>query len=78
MLGLSERLRSVFVPYFRYLLDPMAAHLGGGSSNAADGPRKKRKKRSSAVAVMGDSSSDPAVVEDTWRLRLKVGSVHVV
>lgn len=78
MLGLSDRLRSVFVPYFRYLLDPIAAHLGGSAPDAADGPRKKRKKRSIAVAVMGDTSSDPAVVEDTWRLRLKVGTGYVV
>ena len=72
VLGLSERLRSVFVPYFRYLLDPIAAHLGGSSAEAADAPRRKRKKRSSAVAVMGDTSDDPVVIEDTWRLRLKV------
>ncbi len=27
--ALTERLRSVFVPYFRYLLDPFLAHLAG-------------------------------------------------
>lgn len=74
MLGLSERLRSVFVPYFRYLLDPIAAHLGATSSEAADGPRKKRKKRSSAAVAVTTDDSDAPAVEDTWRLRLKVCS----
>ena len=73
MLGLAERLRSVFVPYFRYLLEPIAAHLGGGTADA-EGPRRKKKKKSSSgvVAVADDASTEPAVVEDTWRLRYKV------
>lgn len=71
VLGLTERLRSVFVPYFRYLLDLIAAQLGGPSGDA---PRKKKKKKTGSVAVaVGDESSgEPAVVEETWRLRFKV------
>ena len=74
VLGLTERLRSVFVPYFRYLLDLIVAQLGGASGDAGTAPRKKKKKKTGSVAVaVGDESSgEPAVVEDTWRLRFKV------
>ncbi len=73
VLGLTERLRSVFVPYFRYLVDPIAAHLGG-SAVEAEGHRRKKKKKSTAgmLAVADESSTEPGVVEDTWRLRFKV------
>ena len=80
VLGLTERLRSVFVPYFRYLLDSIAAQLGGVSGDAGAAPKRKKKKKSSSVAVaVGDEGSEePAVVEDTWRLRFKVCcSAHV-
>ena len=74
VLGLTDRLRSVFVPYFRYLLDSIAAQLGGASGDAGVAPKRKKKKKSSSVAVaVGDEGSEePAVVEDTWRLRFKV------
>lgn len=73
VLGLTHWLKRVFVPYYRYLLDPIAAHMGGSTDSAGgDAPRKKRKKRSNTVTVMGDASSDPKDVEDSWRLRLKV------
>ena len=74
VLGLTERLRSVFVPYFRYLLDSIAAQLGGSLADAGEAPRKKKKKRSTsaALAVGDDASEEPHVVEDTWRLRFKV------
>ncbi len=73
VLGLTERLRTVFLPYFRYLVDPIAAHLGG-SAVEAEGHKRKKKKKSTAgvVAVSDESSTDPGVVEDTWRLRFKV------
>lgn len=78
VLGLTERLRSVFVPYFRYLLDLIAAQLGGASADAGAAPRKKKKKKTGSVAVaVGDESSgEPAVVEDTWRLRFQVCMLH--
>ena len=73
VLGLTERLRSVFVPYFRYLLDSIAAQLGGASGDAGAAPKRRKKKSSSvAVAVGDEGSGEPAVVEDTWRLRFKV------
>ena len=74
VLGLTERLRSVFVPYFCYLLDSIAAQLGGSLADAGKIPRKKKTKRSTSVALaVGDDASREAhVVEDTWRLRFKV------
>jgi len=78
VLGLTERLRSVFVPYFRYLLDSIAAHLGGGAAQA-EGPRRKKKKKASSgvLSVADEASSEPGTVEDTWRLRFKVCWVHL-
>lgn len=73
VLGLVERLRSVFVPYFRYLVDSIAAHLGGSAVEAEGHIRKKKKKSTAGVlAVADESSTEPGVVEDTWRLRFKV------
>lgn len=74
VLGLTERLRSVFVPYFRYLLDSIAAQLGGALGDAGAVPRKKKKKKASSVAVAAgdEASAEPAVIEDTWRLRFTV------
>ena len=73
VLGLTERLCSVFVPYFRYLLDSIVAQLGGASGDPGAAPKKKKKKSSSVTVPVGDEGSrEPAVVEDTWRLRFKV------
>ena len=74
VLGLTGRLRSVFVPYFRYLLDAIAAQLGGAMGDVGAAPRRKKKKKSSSavVAVGDEASGEPVVVEDTWRLRFKV------
>lgn len=80
VLGLTERLHSVFVPYFRYLLESIAAQLGGALGGAGAAPRRKKKNKSSRVAVaLGDEASgEPAVIEDTWRLRFKVHKLMVL
>lgn len=77
VLGLTDRLRSVFVPYFRYLLDPIAAHLGGGAQEG-EGPKRKKKRKASSgmLAVADKASTEPGAVEDTWRLRHKVCWIH--
>ena len=46
--ALAQRLRSVFVPYYRYVVDGALAHLGSGAAAEAP-PRKKRKKSSLAA-----------------------------
>lgn len=71
--ALTQRLRSVFVPYFRYLLDKAVRHLGGAAV-AAGGPgaqpaKKKRK------ASLGGGDGDVAAAGDDeacWTLRLRV------
>lgn len=59
--------RSVFVPYFRYLLAPALEALE--AAGAATEPRKKRKKKDAAAA---DADALAPDAQDQWRLRLQV------
>lgn len=69
--ALTERLRSVFVPYFRYVLDGAVAVLTGQPGDAAQ-PKKKRRK-SKTVEPVGDVvSADAEVAQNTWLLRFRV------
>ena len=61
MNALAEQLRSVFVPYFRNLLDLAVGNLTHGTEAKQSG-KKKRKK-------VADGVSDS---EDSWLLRLRV------
>lgn len=63
--ALATKLRSVFVPYFRYLVEPCVVALTGA---AADGAPKKKKQKAVAVATV-DSSAIEA--EERWVLRAK-------
>ena len=65
--ALTERLRSVFVPYYRYLADKAAKHLDAVDSAASVGLPKAKKQRKGA-ALSGGSSSSPT----SWVLRLRV------
>ena len=72
--ALTERLRSVFVPYFRYVLDGAIALLTGQAADASAQPKKKRKK-SKAVEPLGDVvSTDAGIAQNTWLLRFRVGA----
>jgi len=64
--ALSARLRSVFVPYFRYLIDRAVGHLAGGAGSAAP---KKKKRRGAAVDGGADADGDS---ELSWLLRVRV------
>ncbi|KAK9810295.1 hypothetical protein WJX72_008160 [[Myrmecia] bisecta] len=66
--ALTERLRSVFVPYFRHLLDPAIKHLGGKPEE----PVKKKKKKKAAAGVAVGAPAGPVGNEMTWCLRLRV------
>ena len=46
VVALTRRLRAVFVPYFRYLMDAVVVHLGGDAAggNSAEKPKKKKKR----------------------------------
>ncbi len=43
--ALTERLRSVFVPYFRYLLDKTVRHLSADGSGLSSQPHRSKKKQ---------------------------------
>ena len=60
--------RSVFVPYFRYLVGPAAEQLQAAS--AATEPRKKKRKKDRDSAAATVSSTAEAAL--SWRLRLQV------
>ena len=67
--ALALRLRSVFVPYYRYIMDSAIAHLS--STAAADAqPKKKRKKSSLPAAEMPSDVDDPNGLR--WVVRLRV------
>ena len=71
--ALTERLRSVFVPYFRYVLDGAVTVLTGQAQEASQ-PKKKRRK-SKAIEPVGDVvSADAGVAQNTWLLRFRVRS----
>ena len=57
VVALTRRLRAVFVPYFRYMMDGIVAHLGGSHAAGGSGedkPKKKKKRQSlSSAAVDG-------------------------
>lgn len=68
--ALAERLRGVFVPYFRHLLDLCIAYLSGIS--AGEGTKKKRRRKSAGANEAVDSSAEPTPAPEAWRLRLRV------
>ncbi|GAB4814939.1 hypothetical protein N2152v2_001985 [Parachlorella kessleri] len=71
--ALAERLRSVFVPYFRHLLDLFLGYLADGSAAApATKKQKKKKKQRTEAAGEADTTADPVQAEDGWRLRFQV------
>ena len=72
--ALAHRLRAVFTPYFRYVLDDGAlAALGGGDAKTGLPQAKKKRKKAAAPVAAGDAGgADPAVLRDTWLLRLRV------
>ncbi|PNH06163.1 hypothetical protein TSOC_007476 [Tetrabaena socialis] len=75
--ALSDRLRSVLVPYYRYLLEVIVQHLGEGLAGAAGGrPRGKKKlRKSAAAAAEEDGEGDAAALAQqrlSWLLRLRM------
>ena len=75
--SLTQSLRSVFVPFYRYLLDSAVAHLGGSEAAGAVGGKedkrsRKRRKLLAAAGAAVEGSTDAWVVQTGWRLRLEV------
>ena len=63
VIALTRRLRAVFVPYFRYLMDAVVAHLGGdvaAGADSAEKPKKKKKRQTlDAAAAERPSGGGP-------------------
>ncbi|GLC34752.1 hypothetical protein PLESTB_001159600 [Pleodorina starrii] len=81
--ALTDRLRSVLVPYYRYLLDLSVQHLAGddeglgGKLGRGKPSKKARRSLATAEAAAADSTSDVAAYHDqklclAWLLRLRV------
>ncbi|EFJ42549.1 hypothetical protein VOLCADRAFT_107183 [Volvox carteri f. nagariensis] len=71
--ALADRLRSVLVPYYRYLLDLCVQHLGGADGMDGKGARSKKKpRRSAAASVDAAASYNDQQVCLAWLLRLRI------
>ncbi|KAK9866983.1 hypothetical protein WJX84_002095 [Apatococcus fuscideae] len=65
VIALTRRLRAVFVPYFRYLMDVAVVHLGGSmaaTGDEAEKPKKKKKRQQAGVAAADGSSPDGSLL----------------
>jgi U3 small nucleolar RNA-associated protein 10 len=79
--ALVERLRSVFVPYFKHLMPHCLDALnqdgdegGASADNNEDEPKKKKKKKqeqSKGAATSAAANDNKAVVSSKWLLRLR-------
>lgn len=78
--ALTERLRGIFLPYFRYLLDSMPAllstspdqPLGAGAHDSAAKKSKKARRASSSAAQAAAAEAGSAVEGAAWVVRLHV------
>ncbi len=73
--NLAEKLRSVFVPYYRHLLDLAVKHLQPAAAAVAAGAVKassKKRRKSGADAAAADAAGAPAGGAAEWVLRLKI------
>lgn len=69
---LTRRMQSVFVPYFRYLIDPLVAALESSAHPGAPSRPTKRRKSAPVAADVTAQSSDPADEAAAWYTRLQV------
>ena len=68
--ALAQRLRSVFVPYYRYVIDGALAHLG---SSAATEVQPKKKRRKSSLAAGEEAAAHPSQSSGLqWLVRHRV------
>ncbi len=72
--ALALRLRSVFVPYYRYVMDGAMAHLSSAAAAAEAQPKKKRKKSSLPAADMPSNADDPTGLR--WVVRHRVRTLQ--
>jgi U3 small nucleolar RNA-associated protein 10 len=67
--ALTARLRAVFVPYFKYLLEVCVQQLAGGAE--AQQPKKRRKKAAAEAAAEGPEAGDEEALLGCWLARLR-------
>lgn len=74
--AVSSQFRSLFVPYFKYLVDGCVRHLTNSGDAKYTGSIQKRKK--AKVHVSSDSKEETGVVSlQSWHLRaLVLSSLH--
>jgi U3 small nucleolar RNA-associated protein 10 len=68
---LAESHRSLFVPYFKYLLDGCVRNLTGSEVSKMDIIRKKKKAKIEQVKV-DENAEESALSVDTWHLRFLI------
>ena len=73
--ALAQRLRSVFVPYYRYVIDGALAHLGSGA--AAEAQPKKKRKKSGLAAGDEAAARSPQSSGLQWLVRHRVSRQNV-
>jgi U3 small nucleolar RNA-associated protein 10 len=82
VVALSHRLRSVFAPYYKCILDLLLAQLTGAAAAAAGvRPPKKKRRKSAAAAGGGEagSSRDSALQLAVWLARVRsVQALHLL
>ena len=75
--ALALRLRSVFVPYYRGLMDDAIRHLTSAAAAADAQPKKKRRKSSLPAAdAPASSSDDPTGLRWVVRHRVRPPSLQ--
>ncbi|KAM7494654.1 hypothetical protein LguiB_029263 [Lonicera macranthoides] len=73
---LAESHRSLFVPYFKYLLDGCVRHLTGSEDAKIGLTRKKKKAKLEEAKIQGKDGESPLSI-GVWHLRsLVLSSLH--
>lgn len=75
---LSERLRGVFAPYYKYFFTQLMQQLAGDVLGGS-GKRSKKKRKLSAAAGEASAASDDGTMQSIWLTRLRaVRAVHLL
>lgn len=70
--ALALRLRSVFVPYYRYVIEGALAHLAGGPAALTEAQPKKKRRKSSLAATDGAAAESADAMALQWVVQHRV------
>ncbi|KAJ4840356.1 hypothetical protein Tsubulata_007625 [Turnera subulata] len=74
---LAESHRSLFVPYFKYLVDGCVRHLAGSIDTESAGLNRKKKKAKIQEARINVEEENSALCRKSWHLRaLVISALH--